>query len=87
MRHYRSTSTGRRISAEPRLRAAPDRDRLVALVLHLADELHAHELDQHQRHIDTQRNEAESTPAAPRAGEQGAEDPDPPYRPGTRSPD
>lgn len=59
------------------MRSAPDRKRLVALVLHLADELHAHELDERQRSIDTQRHNEESLPAATIAGEQGDEDDDP----------
>ena len=39
----RTTDTGRRITATPRVRAAPDTDRLVALVLHLAEQLHHEE--------------------------------------------
>lgn len=37
----RTTESGRRITATPRLRAEPDQKTLVALVLHLADQLHA----------------------------------------------
>jgi hypothetical protein len=48
MKHYRVTQTGRTIAAEPRLREAPDLGRLTALVLHLADELHAEELRNQQ---------------------------------------
>ena len=40
MRHARSTPNGRRLIAEPVPRGEPDLDRLVALVLHLADCLH-----------------------------------------------
>ena len=42
MRCARTTDTGRRLIAEPAPRGEPDMDRLVALVLHLADCLHAH---------------------------------------------
>ncbi|MEO7147221.1 MAG: hypothetical protein ABIX09_04955 [Terrimesophilobacter sp.] len=48
MKHYRVTQTGRTIAAEPRLRDAPDLGRLMTLVLHLADELHAEELRNQQ---------------------------------------
>lgn len=48
MRYYRTTSTGRRISAEPRVRKEPDMKRLVVLVLHLADQLHAEEVTEAQ---------------------------------------
>lgn len=41
MRHARTTDTGRRLIAEPIVRGEPDLDRLVALMLHLADILHA----------------------------------------------
>lgn len=41
MRYARTTDTGRRLIAEPIVRGEPDMDRLVALVLHLADCLHA----------------------------------------------
>lgn len=41
MRYARTTPTGRRLIAEPVPRGEPDMDRLVALVLHLADRLHA----------------------------------------------
>ncbi|QNP56551.1 hypothetical protein [Tessaracoccus defluvii] len=40
MRHARTTPNGRRLIAEPVPRGEPDMDRLVALVLHLADRLH-----------------------------------------------
>lgn len=43
MSFSRTTHNGRRITATPRLRGQPDMDRLVALVLHLADQLHADE--------------------------------------------
>ncbi len=39
----RTTDTGRRIIATPRVRDEPDTDRLVALVLHLAEQLHHEE--------------------------------------------
>ena len=42
MRDARTTDTGRRLIAEPVPRGEPEMDRLVALVLHLADCLHAH---------------------------------------------
>lgn len=41
MRDARTTPNGRRLTAEPVPRGEPDMDRLVALVLHLADRLHA----------------------------------------------
>lgn len=41
MRYARTTDAGRRLIAEPAPRGEPDMDRLVALVLHLADSLHA----------------------------------------------
>ena len=41
MRYARTTPTGRRLIAEPVPRGEPDMDRMVALVLHLADCLHA----------------------------------------------
>lgn len=43
MSFSRTTHNGRRITATPRLREQPDTKRLVALVLHLADQLHADE--------------------------------------------
>ena len=51
MKHYRVTSTGRRLSAEPRVRIEPDMKTLVALVLHLAGELHTVELAGQQPHV------------------------------------
>ena len=41
MRYARTTPTGRRLIAEPVPRGEPELDGLVALVLHLADCLHA----------------------------------------------
>lgn len=38
-----TSNTGRRFAATPRLREQPDMKTLVALVLHLADQLHADE--------------------------------------------
>lgn len=52
MKHFRVTGTSRTVSAEPRVRAAPDFARLTALVLHLADELHAEELRNRQISVD-----------------------------------
>ena len=40
MRYARTTPTGRRLIAEPVSQSEPDMDRLIALVLHLADRLH-----------------------------------------------
>lgn len=71
MRHYRKTNTGRRISAEARVCSASDRARLVDLVLHLADELHAHELDGRQRRIGAP-SIYDASPSAP-ADEQGTD--------------
>ena len=45
MRYERSTDNGRRLIADPVPRDEPDLDRLVALVLHLADTLHAQALE------------------------------------------
>lgn len=44
MKYHRATDTGRRLSAEPVVKAEPDMRRLVALVLHLADALHAEDM-------------------------------------------
>ncbi|QIM15551.1 hypothetical protein G7067_02605 [Leucobacter insecticola] len=43
MSFSRSTPSGRRIIATPRVQDEPDIDRLVALVLHLAEQLHHEE--------------------------------------------
>lgn len=43
MAFSRTTNTGRRITATPRLRENPDIDALVSLVLHLAEQLHQEE--------------------------------------------
>ena len=51
MSFSRTTDTGRRITATPRVREEPDMKRLVALVLHLAEQLHQQEL--HDRSNDT----------------------------------
>lgn len=48
MSFSRATHNGRRITATPRLRERPDTKSLVALVLHLADQLHADEQAQHR---------------------------------------
>lgn len=48
MSFSRTTESGRRITATPRLRAEPDRKTLIALILHLADQLHADEQAQHR---------------------------------------
>lgn len=61
MKHYRVTSTGRRIAAEARRRPEPDVARLVALVLHLADELRAKELDDRQRQLSRTREGQHTT--------------------------
>jgi hypothetical protein len=55
MSSSRTSSTGRRFTATPRLREEPDMKGLVALVLHLADQLHAEE--QHDRAAETGANE------------------------------
>ena len=47
MGYSRTTSTGRRVTAVPRVREEPDMKSLVALVLHLAEELHAEEQARH----------------------------------------
>lgn len=46
MKYHRATDTGRRLSAEPVAKPEPDMRRLVALVLHLADTLHAEDVAQ-----------------------------------------
>lgn len=43
MTFSRPTPSGRRITATPRVREEPDIDRLVTLVLHLAEQLHQEE--------------------------------------------
>ncbi|WP_028707714.1 hypothetical protein [Propionicicella superfundia] len=43
MGYSRTTDTGRRITATPRVLEEPDTARLVALVLHLAEQLHHEE--------------------------------------------
>ena len=69
----RTTHNGRRITATPRVREQPDMDRLVALVLHLADQLYADQLhaaeqaqhsasgarDDHDKHLAAASSEAE----------------------------
>ncbi|WP_150463277.1 hypothetical protein [Nesterenkonia ebinurensis] len=78
MRYYRTTSNGRRISAEPRVRKEPDTKRLVALVLHLADQLHAEDVaEAHRRAGDAREDHNHPGPAAV-TGERGNEDDDTP---------
>ncbi|WP_162903922.1 hypothetical protein [Leucobacter sp. wl10] len=61
MRYFRTSSTGRRITAEPRVREEPDVQRLVALVIHLAEQLHAAETQQAQhRPIETREDHPSS---------------------------
>lgn len=48
MSFSRTTESGRRITATPRLPAEPDQKTLVALILHLADQLHAQDLSRAQ---------------------------------------
>lgn len=43
MAFSRTTPSGRRITATPRVREEPDIDALVSLVLHLAEQLHQEE--------------------------------------------
>lgn len=50
MAFSRTTPSGRRITATPRVRAEPDSDRLVALVLHLAEQLHHEEAQDRANH-------------------------------------
>lgn len=52
----RTTDTGRRITATPRVRVEPDIDRLVALVLHLAEQLHQEAQDRTIHARDDQTN-------------------------------
>ncbi|HEY0259449.1 MAG TPA: hypothetical protein VGC18_06305 [Lacisediminihabitans sp.] len=56
MSSSRTTHTGRRFTATPRLREEPDMERLVALILHMADQLHA-EQQHHDRADETGTNE------------------------------
>ncbi len=51
----RTTDSGRHITAVPRVRDEPDIDSLVALVLHLAEQLH----NQEQRHRTDDRADEE----------------------------
>jgi hypothetical protein len=71
MKHYRVTSTGRRIAAESRTRSTPDTKQLIALVLHVADELHAQELDERQHQIGDRQRAEDIAPAAEAAGADG----------------
>jgi len=43
MAFSRTTPSGRRITATPRVRETPDTDALVSLILHLAEQLHQNE--------------------------------------------
>lgn len=52
----RSTDTGRRITATPRVRDEPDTKRPVALVLHLAEQLHQEAQDRAIHARDDQNN-------------------------------
>lgn len=70
MKHYRVTSTGRRIAAQARVRSEPDTEQLIALVLHIAERLHAQELDE-QRRISAKRDTEDSPPTESGSGEQG----------------
>lgn len=64
MRYFRTTSTGRRITAEPLVREEPDMQRLVALVIHLAEQLHAEEIQRAQhRPIDTREDHPSPPPS------------------------
>ncbi|GAA2516810.1 hypothetical protein GCM10010407_02840 [Rarobacter incanus] len=64
MRYFRTTSTGRKITAEPRVREEPDMQRLVALVIHLAEQLHAAETQQAQhRPIETREDHRSPDPS------------------------
>lgn len=77
MKYHRATDTGRRLSAEPVAKPEPDMRRLVALVLHLADTLHAEDIAEAHGEPDTDtvttRRDADKTrddgdAAAPSAG-------------------
>ncbi|GAA1171960.1 hypothetical protein GCM10009584_11110 [Ornithinimicrobium humiphilum] len=60
MKYHRATETGRRLSAEPVVKAEPDMRRLVGLVLHLADSLHAEEVAEAHRAPDADTGEAQA---------------------------
>lgn len=64
MRYARTTDTGRRLIAEPIVRGEPDMDRLVALVLHLADCLHAETPQPEPDASSTIREDADDHPSA-----------------------
>ena len=64
MSFSRTTESGRRITATPRLRAEPDRKTLVALILHLADQLHAEDHSLAQENTSVVRED--ETDEAPR---------------------
>lgn len=51
MSFSRTTHNGRRITATPRVREQPDTKTLVALVLHLADQLYTDEQAQHRTNM------------------------------------
>ncbi|GAB3196614.1 hypothetical protein GCM10027062_06320 [Nocardioides hungaricus] len=76
MKHYRVTSTGRRIAAESRARSTPDTKQLIALVLHIADELHAEELDERQRRIADHHDTEDPASASSAPGADGGNDDD-----------
>ncbi len=56
MSFSRTTDTGRRITATARVRKEPDMKRLVALVLHLAEQLHEEAEDRAIHARDDQTN-------------------------------
>lgn len=72
MAFSRTTPSGRRITATPRLRENPDIDRLVALVLHLAEQLHHEEAQDRAIHA---RDDQTSCPGDDtREAEEGHDD-------------
>lgn len=70
MSFSRTTHNGRRITATPRVREQPDTKTLVALVLHLADQLYADE--QAQRRTNMARDDRRS--ARDEQAEEGTDD-------------
>lgn len=71
MKYHRPTDTGRRLSAEPVVKPEPDMRRLVALVLHLADTLHAEDIADARGEPDSGTGKAQARRAVQAARDDG----------------
>lgn len=65
MGYSRTTPSGRRITATPRLREETDMEGLVALVLHLAEQLHEQEQHDHADRLCADEEGHDDDTAAP----------------------